>query len=91
MDEELKYLIKTLIEGQTRTDQSVSNLAAVVASHVDLSEARAERLEDAHVRFVDASNERMSRIEEMHIRTEQAIAEFTASGQERMKQIEANA
>jgi hypothetical protein len=78
MDPELKVLLQVLIEGQTRTDKSVGELANVVAAQVERSESRAAVLDAAHKRteeaianlavtvdkYVLAADARMKRIEE---------------------------
>jgi hypothetical protein len=86
MDTDLNHLITILIEGQIRTDKSVGDLASLLTSHVDLTESRVARIEEAHVR-----------IEEAHARTEDAIAnlainadKYVATADARMKRIEEN-
>lgn len=46
MDPELKALFTTLIEGQIRTDKSISSLATTVDKYVDAADARMRRLEE---------------------------------------------
>jgi hypothetical protein len=46
MDPELKALFSTLIEGQTRTDQSVNELAVTVNKYVEAADARMRRIEE---------------------------------------------
>lgn len=46
MDEDLKTLVKALIEGQIRTDRSVNELALTVTRYVDAADARMKRLEE---------------------------------------------
>ncbi len=46
MDVELKALFSTLIEGQTRTDQSVNELAVTVNKYVEAADARMRRIEE---------------------------------------------
>ncbi|HWF09261.1 MAG TPA: hypothetical protein VG297_12405 [Bryobacteraceae bacterium] len=46
MDEDLKALFQTLIEGQMRTDRSVNELAVTVSRYVDAADARMRRIED---------------------------------------------
>jgi hypothetical protein len=54
MEPDLKALFTILIEGQIRTDKSVGELASAVGSHVELTDSRARRIEDAHVELVKA-------------------------------------
>ena len=46
MDEEIRGLFKALIEGQTRTDRSINELAVTVNRYVDAADARMRRIED---------------------------------------------
>jgi len=46
MDEEIRELLKVLIEGQTRTDHSVNELAITVNRYVDAADARMRRIEE---------------------------------------------
>ena len=46
MDEDLKALIRVLIEGQIRTDKSVNELAVEVENYLDASDARMKRREE---------------------------------------------
>jgi len=46
MDPELKALFTVLIEGQIRTDKSISSLAVTVDKHVDAADAGMKRLEE---------------------------------------------
>ena len=46
MDEDLKALVTVLIEGQTRTDRSLNELAVTVTRYVDAADARMRRIED---------------------------------------------
>jgi hypothetical protein len=46
MDEELKSLFTTLIEGQIRTDRSLNELVVSVNKYVDAADARMRRIED---------------------------------------------
>ena len=71
MDPEIKALFQVLIESQARTDKSVGELTSLLASHVELTERRFDRIEEAHLRteqaianLAVASDARMIRIEE---------------------------
>jgi hypothetical protein len=78
MDEDIKQLLTILIEGQTRTDKSVGDLAVLIGQSHDRLEQSHDRLEAAHLkteeslqalnlsiqRFTDAANERYKRLEE---------------------------
>jgi hypothetical protein len=46
MDAELKALFSTLIEGQTRTDHSVNELAVTMNKYVEAADARMRRIEE---------------------------------------------
>jgi hypothetical protein len=46
MDPELKALFTVLIEGQIRTDKSISSLATTIDKYVSAADARMKRLEE---------------------------------------------
>jgi len=46
MDEEIRELVRTLVEGQIRTDKSVNELAITVGRYVDAANARMLRIEE---------------------------------------------
>ena len=46
MDEEIRELVRALIEGQIRTDKSVNELALTVTRCVDAANARMMRIEE---------------------------------------------
>jgi len=81
VDPDIKALVQVLIEGQIRTDRSVADLTAMLASDVELSDARFGRHEES-------SNERFSRLEEAHVRTEEAIANLALNSDARLVRIE---
>jgi hypothetical protein len=85
-DPEIKALMHALIEEQINTHRAVGDLARIVGLQVDASEARSQRLEEAH-----------RRTEEAHVQTEVAIASLAVSSARnidaadaRMKRIEEN-
>jgi len=46
MDEEIRELVRILVEGQIRTDKSVNELAVTVSRYVDAANARMMRIEE---------------------------------------------
>jgi len=46
MDEEIRELVRVLIEGQIRTDKSVNELTVTVSRYVDSANARMQRIEE---------------------------------------------
>lgn len=46
MDEEIRELVRTLVEGQIRTDKSVNGPAVIVSRYVDPANARMMRIEE---------------------------------------------
>jgi uncharacterized protein (DUF3084 family) len=78
VDPDIKALLQVLMEGQARMDKSVANLATLLSGHVELSDGRFARLEEAHLRteqaisnlaanvdrYAAAADARMIRIEE---------------------------
>lgn len=75
-----------LIENQTRTEKSIGDLIGVVARQIDLADARAVRMDEAHLR----TEQSISDLAVMHARTEQTIAGYVAAADARMIRIEEN-
>jgi hypothetical protein len=86
VDPDIKALFQVLIESQARTDKSVGELTVLLASHVELSNVRFARLEEAHLR----TEESIANLALLHARTEETIAGYVAAADARMIRIEEN-
>jgi hypothetical protein len=71
VDPDIKALFQVLIESQVRTDKSIGELTALLASHAELSDTRVARAERAIAnlaanvdKYVAAADARTVRIEE---------------------------
>jgi hypothetical protein len=64
MDPDIKAVFQVSLESQARTDKSIGDLTSLLTKHVEASDARFARLEQAIADFTVGGNARMRSIEE---------------------------
>jgi hypothetical protein len=80
MDPEIKGLVTALIEGQSRTEKSIGDLARLVGSHVEMTDSRTARIDEAHVVLLKAQASTELAIANLAVSVGRAIAREHQNG-----------